>query len=106
MWYRIAMVELDGNFVIAKSNKALKFLGAEGVEAIGSVVLHFVKNQEEIPFAFTLMKDQAGYQISTDVTKSLGQDAFFCYFDPSGQLPSVLLKNYLAKLKNYYNKHS
>jgi len=100
------MVELEGNFVIAKSNKALKFLGAEGVEAIGSVVLDFVKNQDDIPFAFTLKKEEAGYQISTDVTKSLGENAFFCYFDPSGQLPSVLLKNYLAKLKDYYNRNS
>jgi hypothetical protein len=54
MWYSIAMIELEGNFVIAKSNKALKFLGPEGVEAIGSVVLDFVKNQDDIPFSFAL----------------------------------------------------
>lgn len=26
--YSVALVELEGNFVIAKSNKAVKFLGA------------------------------------------------------------------------------
>ena len=65
------MVELDGDFVIAKSNKALKFLGVDGVEIIGAVILDFVKKEENIPFAFSLNKTDDGYHVSTDVTKSL-----------------------------------
>ena len=68
MRYSVALVELEGNFVIAKSNKAVKFLGAEEMEKIGGVVLDFVKSVDDMPYAFTLSKKEAGYQISTDLT--------------------------------------
>jgi hypothetical protein len=29
-----------------------------------------------------------------------------CYFDPSPLLPSLLIKNYLSKLRAYYNKNA
>ena len=47
MWYyRVALVELEGNFAIHKSNKALKFFGAEELEKMGGAALDFIKNEE------------------------------------------------------------
>ena len=60
-------MELEGNFVIAKSNKAVKFFGAEEMEKIGGVVLDFVKSVDCMPYAFTLSKKEEGYQILTDI---------------------------------------
>jgi hypothetical protein len=64
----VALVELEGNFVIAKSNKAVKFLGAEEMDKIGGVVLDFVKSVEDIPYAFNLSKNEEVYQISMDIS--------------------------------------
>ena len=50
-------MELQGNFVIQKSNKAIKFMGEEEMGKIGSVVLDFVKTEDHTPFAFTLKKN-------------------------------------------------
>ena len=61
-------MELEGNFVIAKSNKAVKFFRADEMEKIGAAVLDFVKSVDEMPYAFSLQKKEEGYQISTDFT--------------------------------------
>jgi hypothetical protein len=53
------------------------------MDKIGSVVLDFVKSEELTPFAFTLLRREAGYYISTDVTHSQNQDSFLVYIDPS-----------------------
>jgi hypothetical protein len=59
--YSVALVELEGNFVIAKSNKAVKFLGAEEMDKIGGVVLDFVKSVDDMPYAFNLSKKEGDY---------------------------------------------
>jgi hypothetical protein len=41
-----------------------------------------------------------------DIIESLNDNAFLVYYDPSPLLPSSLLKNYLAKLRAQFNKHS
>lgn len=61
-------MELEGNFVIAKSNKAVKFFRADEMEKIGAAVLDFVKSVDEMPYAFSLQKKEESYQISTDFT--------------------------------------
>lgn len=40
------------------------------------------------------------------MSKTLQDNAYLCYFDPSPLLPSILLKNYLVKLRAFFNKHS
>lgn len=46
------------------------------------------------------------YEIGRDIVESLNDNAFLVYYDPSPLLPSSLLKNYLAKLRAHFNKHS
>jgi hypothetical protein len=50
---------------------------------MGGSILEFVKANEETPFAFSMSQNGDNYEISNDVTKSLNDSSFFCYFDPS-----------------------
>ena len=107
--YRVAFIETEGTFGITKSNKASVFIPKEEIAKMGESVLNFVKLEEETPFAFTLSNSEdpsQEYQISKDISLALNKNAYLCYFDPSPLLPSLLLKNYLSKLKVYFNKHA
>lgn len=79
----MAFIELDGNFPIVKSNKASNFIQYEQLGKMGGSILEFVKANEETPFAFSMSQNGDNYEISNDVTKSLNDSSFFCYFDPS-----------------------
>lgn len=79
----MVFLEIEGNFPIAKSNKASNFIQAEELGKMGSKILDYVKENEETPFAFSLDKHGDDFEISADVTKSLKDSGFFCYFDPS-----------------------
>lgn len=58
MWYncgyRVAFIELEGSFAIAKSNKASNFIKSEELGKMGAIILDFVKANEETPFAFSM----------------------------------------------------
>lgn len=63
MGYRVAFIELEGSFAIAKSNKASNFIPGEELGKMGGTILEFVKANEETPFAFSMSKSGEGYDI-------------------------------------------
>lgn len=69
-------------------------------------ILSYVKTSEDNDFAFVLVKSESGFEVVHDISKALNDNAYLCYFDPSPLLPSQLLKNYLSKLRAFYNQHS
>lgn len=64
----MVFLEIEGNFPIAKSNKASNFIQAEELGKMGSIILNYVKENEETPFAFSLTKHGDDFEISADVT--------------------------------------
>ena len=81
-------MELAGNFSIIKSNKITQFLNGEELQKISDKVLSYAQNEEQTNFAFSIIKDGDSYELSHDLTQSLKENAFLCYFDPSPLLPS------------------
>lgn len=61
--HRVAIIELEGSFAIAKSNKASNFIPGEELGKMGGTILEFVKANEETPFAFSMSKSGEGYEI-------------------------------------------
>ena len=43
--------------------------------------------------------------MSFNIQDCINPNAYLCYFDPSPLLPSALIKNYLAKIFNLFNKY-
>lgn len=87
-FYRVAFVELEGAFPISKSNKASVFLPPSELSAIGASLLDHIKKEDDMSFAFTILKEGDVFKISKDIKDALNDNAFLCYLDPSPLLPS------------------
>jgi ubiquitin-like modifier-activating enzyme ATG7 len=76
------------------------------LKSISTSVLNYVKSDEVTQLAFIISQNDQEFSVTKDISYALQQNAFLCYFDPSPLLPSQLLKNYIAKLRAYFNKNS